>query len=550
LSVFLVSRWLWIVANPQSSAYWEEAYRWVAVESLAGGAGLPFSEYQADHYQGGSLVVIGLAALLRAVGVDSLVALKLVALLFSGATLVVLFLVGRVFFGRLVALICGLIYLLGPPLVAFWGVVAMGFHAESVLLSLCIVGVFLALVDDIWSGPCAWLCLGIVSGLAIWFTPTVGVSVAACVLAWPRLAKIPKASLLLVAVAGFCLGSTPWLAYNVVNDFAGLDRILEVFGARSSVDPWRSQGLGARAGDLLLRAPTQGLLDPGGDYARPWPAFVLYAGVWLPAGVALAAAMRRAWPVLWVGRAHGDDEARRELVFVAYAPLFAVAYLASRFTLDIDPSPIAYRLFVPLAVFLVPPIAISAARGLRAGGMRGRCSAIGCAVALTSLCAATSTFALWHAEPGTPLSFKQGYVVWGRLLNHKHGRDIRAAADDTRHIATAPDRNRILRGIGWGIQNAYEQRGDISDVSRSLENVPAADREIIVKGLEWALDIRRDYIAAALRRGEDPDLRRVLTRLDSLAEWVTRRGGRRAPTARDASPSASVATRRVFANRW
>jgi len=36
LSAFLVSRWLWIVANPQSSAYWEEAYRWVAVESLTG----------------------------------------------------------------------------------------------------------------------------------------------------------------------------------------------------------------------------------------------------------------------------------------------------------------------------------------------------------------------------------------------------------------------------------------------------------------------------------------------------------------------------------
>jgi hypothetical protein len=132
-SAYVGSRTLWIVSNPRSTQYWEEGYRWLASREIAAGAPWPLLDWQADHYQGSSLVVIGLAVALGWIGVGSFAALKVVALGFSTATCAALFVVGRLFFGRVVGLLCGLIYLLGPPLVAFWGVVAMGFHAESAL---------------------------------------------------------------------------------------------------------------------------------------------------------------------------------------------------------------------------------------------------------------------------------------------------------------------------------------------------------------------------------------------------------------------------------
>ena len=58
---FVGSRILWVVGNPASSQYWEEGYRWLAVREIAAHAPLPLLDWQADHYQGSSLVVIGLA---------------------------------------------------------------------------------------------------------------------------------------------------------------------------------------------------------------------------------------------------------------------------------------------------------------------------------------------------------------------------------------------------------------------------------------------------------------------------------------------------------
>jgi hypothetical protein len=520
LAAFLGSRGPWILAHPMSSSYWEEAYRWVAIEELAGGAARSFLDYQADHYQGGSLVVIGLGVLLRLVGLDALAALKLVALFFSGTTLAALYVLGRLFFGRLVGLLCGLVYLAGPPLVAFWGVVAMGFHAESALFSLAGFGAFLALATGSWHGARAWFSLGLVLGLAIWFTPTAGMTLVACILTWPLLAGRPSGSALGAAAAGLSLGLAPWLVYNAVHDFAGIDRVLEVFGAQSSADPWRSQGLGERTRDLLLRVPTQGLLDPGGDSPGVWRSRALSAGVWVPGGVALAAASGRALGVLRGGRAHGDVGARRELVFLVYLAVFAAAYLASRFTLDLEPSPIAYRLMVPAAIAMIPPIAISGARGLRAGGVARRLSAIACSVGLASLCAATVGFALRHEEPGTPLSLEQGYMVWGRLVHRKHAPDVEAAVAAATRAAAGLDRERMLRGIGWAMEDAYEQRGSLADLERSLAVISQDERAAVVRGLRWALTTRHRDLVETLERREDVDLRRKLTRVDALADWV------------------------------
>ncbi len=520
LAIFLASRFLWIATSPESSSYWEEAYRWAAVEQLGtAGANVPLSEYQADQYQGGSLVVIVLAAALGAIGIHPFVALKLVALGFSGSTLVALYFLGHLFFGRLVALLSGMIFVVGPPLVAFWGVVAMGFHSESALLSLCVLGIFLALMEGLWTGPRAWLGFGVASGLAIWFAPTAGIYVVACVVAWPFLANLPRVSCLLIAALGFLLGMAPWLAYNFANDFAGLDRIFEVFGARPSADFWRSQSLGTRAVDLLLNTPTQGLLDPGGDLSRPWPAFAIFGGVWGPTTIALTAAMVRALRIVRTRRAPADIGARREFVFLVCAIIFSAALMLSRFNFESDPSPIVYRLIAPLAVFLILPIAASAARGLDSGGLIARWTAVGFATALTSLAVATLSFAIVHVEAGTPLTLRGGYVVWGRLLYNKYSRDIGDAIDVANHVATDPERGDILRGIGWGMRHVHEHE-ETSDLSHAVQAISAEDRKIVLAGLGWALERRRVDVATELEQRDDPQMRHLLQNIEKLTEWI------------------------------
>jgi arylsulfatase A-like enzyme len=521
LSCFVGSRLVWIIGNPESSQYWEEAYRWLAAEQLAAGAPRALLDYPADHYQGGSLVVSGLAAALVAIGVPSFAALKLVALAFSAGTCLALFAIGRVFFGRAVGLLCALIYLLGPPLVAFWGVVAMGFHAEAVLLSLLGIGLFLRLALTGVRGFLAWLLFGAISGLAIWFTPSAAIAVLACVVAWPLVSGRPRAAELAACAAGLCLGLAPWLAYNAAHDFAGVKRLLEVFGLEASIDLWREQGVLARAGDLLWRGAVQGLLDPGGAGAGTLRHSLLAAGVWLPAGLALAAAVRRAFETLRAGPSRATAGARGELVFLVYGVLFVAVYLASRLTLSVDPSPIQYRLLVPPAVLAIPPIAISAARAMRAGAARQRAARAACAIGLLSLAATTVRFALGHVEPGTPLSLERGHVVWGHMLVRKHGHDLERAVAGLDWLV--PERREeVLGGIGWGLLSAYERSGRLDDLRGALGRLERDDRDRVLHGIRFWAHARREQLELIVATTDDREHDRARLRVGELAKWLGR----------------------------
>jgi len=143
VGLFLLSRLAWIAWRPETASYWEEAYRWVAASELLGTPVQPFLDYQADHYQGGSLVMILLTLPAFALAGESLFSFKLSALGISTATLGMLWLLNRRFFGRPVALLACAAYVAGPAVVAYWGLVVMGSHGESVLLSLVQIHLFL-----------------------------------------------------------------------------------------------------------------------------------------------------------------------------------------------------------------------------------------------------------------------------------------------------------------------------------------------------------------------------------------------------------------------
>ena len=108
--------------------------------------------------------------------------------------------------------------------------------------------------------------------------------------------------------------------------------------------------------------------------------------------------------------------------------------------------------------------------------IRGQLALAGCGIAFLSLGGATLSFALTHAEPGTPLSLTRGQVVWGRLLYDKHGRDVGAAIATAKRIAAGKDRGRMFTGIGWAMESSLE-RWDLPDLWSSLEQVPAGARK-------------------------------------------------------------------------
>lgn len=519
VAIFVASRVAWIVWMPETALYWEESYRWFAAHELLTGPMLPFLDYQADHYQGGSLFVILVALPFFALAGESLLSLKLGAVLLSTASLVTLFVLNFRFFGRTASRLTCLAYLAGPPLVAFWGIALMGFHPDSALLSLLQVCAFLGLLTGRWRHAVGWVAFGAACGAGFSFTYITALSAAACALTWLALERIPRLRELLWAAAGFAVGLLPWLAYNATHDFAGVERILEVFGASAAtVDPWQSQSLLDRIADLMVTMPTRGLLDPTNS-ALPiqFRPFVL-AGFLIPVILALFSGIGRSARLMLqrlLGRGSaGDEIARREFVFSVYAFLFTVTYLASEFTLVGD-HPIDYRLFPPLAVLLMTPVGVTAARMMSRTGLVRRVAVFAAAVCLASSAFATVGFAFWSPASGN-VTLEDGYKVYGRLLHRKY-------ADLSQAVALAvyddPELQKLIWwGIGWEVHQRFEVAGELDDVAASIRELPTSERHNVLEGIFWTSERRLESLEANAEPNEQDLL--ASERLRVLSEFT------------------------------
>ncbi len=368
LAAWAGSRLAWIGLRPESASYFEEAYRWMAIAEWLEGSSPPLLDLQADHYQGGSLVVIALGLPVFALLGESTAALKAVALLFSGATLALLYALHRRYFGATSARLAGAAYVALPAAPAYWSLVVLGSYAESLLASVAQLALFLGLLSGRRSAG-RWLAFGLLSGLGIWLCYASALSLAACALTWLWLERLPRPRELALAAAGAALGLVPWLVYNLRSGFAGLQRPLEIFGLREAADPWTSPPLLEKAAELFTTVLPGVLLDPAapglaGD-ARLWIAL----GVVVPCVPAGLAALERALAALRDGRRPPPDAAARqrrlELVFPVYVLLYVSVYLASRYAV-VPGSVETSRLFTPLVVLGLTPVCISLARAIEA----------------------------------------------------------------------------------------------------------------------------------------------------------------------------------------
>jgi hypothetical protein len=530
VGAFLASRLAWLHWNPDSSGYWEESYRWVIASEIATGRVQPFFEYQADHYQGGSLVMSLLTVpFFKLIG-QSMFSLKLSALTLSTGILTMVYLLGRKFFGRPVGLLVGLAYLAGPPLVAYIGLLVMGTHGESILFSLLQIFLFLGILSGPWRRPWGWTVFGLVSGFGIWFCYTTGLSLAACALTWMLLRRSPpRPKECLWATAGGLAGFAPWFVYNFQYGFVGGLRILEMFGFGDPIDPWVSQSVATKLVNLLARDLLVGLLSPFPYVLSPFLSKVIAAAFCLPLALALAISAARVAAIFRQKASSGvfsegleDMKAReRELVFLVYGLVFLIVFLLSSFTVDPDTGVWAYRLFTPPAVILMLPAAITAERGFRRGRWLRGLTSIGCGLALIAMSASTVALTTRKADFNQSLSPFRGYKFMGVLLHRKFENDLKRALLTADRVPNFRLREEILKGIGWGMEFRFEKQGTLEEMGQQLASIPSVERAGILKGMRWALNMRRQELRMKAARGKSGGRYfGTIYRLDSLSELV------------------------------
>jgi 4-amino-4-deoxy-L-arabinose transferase-like glycosyltransferase len=488
LGIFLVTRLAWLAWNPQSVAYFEETHRWMVAHEWLHGAALPLLDYQADHYQGGSLVMALLTVPYFALFGESLLVLKLAAVTVSVGVLACLYVIGRKFFGRGVAVLAAVGYVAGPPLVAYEGLVVMGSHTESVLFSLLGILVFLHILYGA-RRPGTWALFGIVSGLGIWFCYTAGLSLIACALAWVLLERLPRPRELTALAAGLVLGLTPWLIYNAYYHFEGIVRVLQVFGMRGTVDTWEKIGVLAKLGRLLDRDLAYGLLSPMEDVFGPrtvWTLALLY-GTPLLLGLAAAAARSLRAVRQRYDRAgpRPGATAEGEVVFVLYGFVFLAFFLASSFTVDRLQWPVAYRLFVPPAVLLLIPAAASAARACAADRLLYRVATAAALVFWLGAQATGDVGIAMHPRgvDADPRSLEGGYVCLGLLTFHKYPDDPARVVEVLEKLPDPERRRLAFLGVGTRMAFGFEAAPSQEKLSSALAVMPMADRLAALDGM-------------------------------------------------------------------
>lgn len=487
--VFAATRLIWLVTHPETVSYWEESYRWMAMQEILNGPVHPLLDYQADHYQGGSLVMILLGIPGFALFGESFLAFKLPALFVSTLSLSLLYAIGRRHFGRRVGVLTALAFVAGPPLAAYWGLAVMGFHGEAAFLGLVQILIFLEIMVRQRPGAALHTAFGFACGFGIWFTYSAGLSVAACLGTALFLGPRPTWRNVAAAAAGFSLGLVPWLAYNATRGFAGVGRALEVFGLRESADPWTDSGTLAKGLDFILRDLPRGLLDPSGEALSAGAAALVETGFLIPLGAGLTLAATRVIPVLarrvrTPATDPRSDSARREAVFVVYIVVWSCAYLASRLTIEFASDPIGYRLFTPLAVLSLTPLAISAV-GPSLGGWRLAAGAAGAGLYLSASSVATVAFAT-NSPAGASLSAQAGYRVLGRLTHRKFAPDLERAVAPARRIKDEEQRAAVLFGVGWAVEE-WMKRGDtVESVVAQMQQLTNEERRHILRGAVWS----------------------------------------------------------------
>ena len=348
-----------------------------------------------QHYDnaGGQQLVALLAAPLYAAFGSSYLVLKLVPMLLGLGALVLMWRLMEREFGRLAAAVAAALYVLGPPTLVKYSLIASGNHFEHVFFALLLYTVFAAVHR---AGPHgrgrAWLvALGAAAGASLWVYPgavvTVLIFAALHVLlrGWRRaLADLP------LAAVGLALGLLPLIATNVANGGRSLDYTGDSLRpGRGNVLQRLGHNLSTMLGDLLPRA---GVFEDFGPLTGRL-AERLYLAAFVVSWIVVAAALLRA---------RGRDWSRwRAAPLVLYLPVFLLVIGTGRWDFDEYGHPLEvgqFRYFVTHFAFAAMLVGLAVSR-LAARGGRARAAAG--LLAATALLPCLNTLPIAAPWPGT-----------------------------------------------------------------------------------------------------------------------------------------------------
>jgi len=226
LLLFVASRLLYLVLiDPGHLPLYgeEELYRGTIAQELVTGLKMPFTEYRADNYSGGSLVIGVLAAGFFLLCGPTVFALKLAPLLVFTLALVFWYWTVQRAAGEGVAGYFALLFCFSPPLLTAYSVTAMGFHSESIVFSALTVLLLFRMLSEEGGSRSSPALLGLTAGFGLWFTYIYGLTLLAMLGFWLWYDKgaLWRPRVLWFAL-GFVVGFSPWIIINVQTHFAGL----------------------------------------------------------------------------------------------------------------------------------------------------------------------------------------------------------------------------------------------------------------------------------------------------------------------------------------
>src|SRR3989441_6505889 len=184
---------------------------------------MPFTEYRADNYAGGSLVIGALAAGFFVLFGPTLFALKLAPLLVFALALAFWYWTIQRYAGERVAGYFAMLFCFSPPVFTAYSVTAMGFHSESIVFSALTAFLLFKMLSDEMDSPTFPALLGLTAGFGLWFCYTYGLTLLAMLGFWFWHDRgILRRRRVLWFALGFVVGFSPWISMNLQNNFSGL----------------------------------------------------------------------------------------------------------------------------------------------------------------------------------------------------------------------------------------------------------------------------------------------------------------------------------------
>jgi 4-amino-4-deoxy-L-arabinose transferase-like glycosyltransferase len=437
----------------------------LAHDVIRGGLSVPFWDYLADHYSGGSLVVGLLAVPSFLLLGPSLFALRLIPILFALAVLLAWYAFMARNFDARAALFTAAFFALPPASYLDGSSLAMGFHTESMVFSAV---AFLLLFEMLRREDrgLGWPAgLGLTLGFGTWFCYTTLVSVAIVLVWWfwhDRRFVVRTSFALFLGL--FALGFAPWVPANVSHHFRGLEFLWDGLGYDYV------KGLPETGWRIVKTAlwclPTMFVHDPvHGTRALGWP--VVYSALFGAALLWVVSDDRRA------GIATTPPPAR---FFASACVVYVIVVSLTRYGLE----PYGSMYLAPMLPFFFCAAGLSLARLWKREGWSRAAAAGVLAIAMIGggLGLSSRLDFRWPGASFTMPGYSYAQLADAIELRHPHDYPYYASLlPRAEHTLTSGERTEFLRHLWW--PNGYKiERPAIVAEARRFASFPEPARAL------------------------------------------------------------------------